>query len=137
MAAGTHAAAAIRELVPGGVDVVLDPTRHADLDLDLDVAAPGARIVLFGNPAGGAPAPLPPVGRLIGGNLGLLGFSITNLRRTSPARVRDALRHSLHLLAEGRVRLDVTPVHGLDAVPEVHDRLANRRGAGKYVARLA
>ena len=67
----------------------------------------------------------------------LLGFSITNLRRTSPARVRDALRHSLQLLAEGRVRLDVTPVHGLDAVPEVHERLANRRGAGKYVARLA
>lgn len=61
------------------------------------------------------------MGRLIGGNLGLLGFSTTNVRRTSPDRVRDALRHSLQLLAEGGVRLDVTIVDGLGAVPEVHE----------------
>jgi NADPH:quinone reductase len=130
---GPGAAAAIRELAPDGVDVVLDPTGTLNLDLDLEIAAPGGRIVLFGNPAGGVPAPLPPMGRLIAGNLGLLGFSISNLRRVAPLRLRAALRESLRLLAEGRVTLEVTVVDGLTAAPEVYELLAARRGSGKYV----
>ncbi len=35
-----------------GVDAILDPQGTAMLDLDLQVAAPGARIVLFGNASG-------------------------------------------------------------------------------------
>jgi NADPH2:quinone reductase len=128
--------AAVRELLPEGVDAVLDPTGTVNLDFDLEVAAPGARVVLFGNPAGGAPPPLPPVGRLIGGNVGLFGFSISSLRRTRPTAVAAALQRSLALLAIGAVALDVTVVTGLDAVPDVHDALASRRGTGKYVARL-
>ena len=51
----------------GDVDVILDPSGTSLLDVDLAVAAPGARIALFGNSGGGMPGPLPPVGRLIGG----------------------------------------------------------------------
>ena len=43
------------------------PLGTALLALDLTVAAPGGRVVLFGNVAGGTQAPLPPAGRLIGG----------------------------------------------------------------------
>ena len=134
---GTSSAAAIRELVPGGVDVILDPGGTRNLDLDLAVAAPGARIVLFGNPAGSAPAPLPAMGRLIGGNVGILGFSISGLRRTRPAAVAAALQRSLSLLAGGDVKLDVTVADGLGAVPGIHDLLAARRGSGKHVVRIA
>jgi len=137
VARGASSASAIRELVPGGIDVILDPTGTQNLDLDLAIAAPGTRIVLFGNPAGGAPAPLPPMGRLIGGNVGIFGFSISSLRRTRPAAVAAALRRSLSLLAAGDVRLDVAVANGLWAVPEIHDLLAARRGSGKYVARMA
>jgi NADPH2:quinone reductase len=133
----TSSAAAIRELVPGGVDVILDPAGTRNLDLDLTVAAPGARIVLFGNPAGGAPSPLPAMGRLIGGNVGILGFSMSSLRRTRPATVAAALRRSLSLLAAGDVKLDVTVADGLGAVSGIHDLLAARRGSGKHVARIA
>jgi NADPH2:quinone reductase len=137
VANNASSASAIRELVPGGIDVILDPTGTQNLDLDLTIAAAGSRIVLFGNPAGGAPAPLPQMGRLIGGNVGILGFSISSLRRTRPATVAAALRRSLSLLAAGNVRLDVTVANSLRAVPEIHDLLAARRGSGKYVARIA
>lgn len=130
------AAAAIRALAPGGVDVILDPTGTENLDLDLAVAAPGARVILFGNPGGGPPAALPPLGRLIGGNVGILGFSISNLSRTRPTAVGGALGRSLSLLTGGGTRLEVTVVDGLAAVPEVHDLMAARRGSGKYVARI-
>ncbi len=137
LASNASSASAIRELMPGGIDVILDPTGTQNLDLDLTIAAPGSRIVLFGNPAGDAPAPLPQMGRLIGGNVGILGFSISSLRRTRPATVAAALRRSLSLLAAGDVRLDVSVANGLRAVPDIHDLLAARRGSGKHVARIA
>lgn len=82
------------------------------------------------------PGSLPPLGRLIGGNLGLLGSAsppVTVLSRP----VRDALQRSLHLLAQGRVHLDVTVVDRLATVPEIHERLAYRKGAARCFARLA
>jgi NADPH2:quinone reductase len=49
-------ASAVREKTGDrGADVILDPQGTALLEMDLEVAAPGARIVLFGNAAGGAP----------------------------------------------------------------------------------
>jgi len=137
LANNASSASAVRELVPGGIDVILDPTGTHNLDLDLTIAAAGARVVLFGNPAGGVPAPLPPMGRLIGGNVGILGFSISRLRGTRPATVAAALRRSLSLLDAGDVRLDVTVANDLRAVPDIHDLLAARRGSGKHVARIA
>lgn len=129
--------ATIRDLVPGGIDVILDPAGTQYLDLDLAVAAPGARVVLFGNPGGGALTALPPAGRLIGGNAGILGFSISGLSRTRPATVAGALRRGLGLLASGDVRLSVTVADGLQAVPAVHDLMATRRANGKHVARVS
>jgi NADPH:quinone reductase len=131
------AVSAVRGLVPGGIDVILDPAGTDNLDLDLALAAPGARVVLFGNPGGATPGALPPLGRLIGGNVGILGFSISSLTATRPAAVGGALRRSLTLLADREVLLDVTAVHDLEGVPEVHDLMAARRGSGKYVARVA
>lgn len=120
-----------------GFDVVLDPTGTTSLDLDLAIAAPGARIVLFGNATGDAPQALPAFGRLLGGNVGLLGFSITSLRRTRPERVADALSTGLAMMDRGDVRPPVTVVDSLSGVGAVHDLLARRAGRGKYVARIA
>ena len=79
--------AAVRAATNGvGADIVLDPQGTVLLDTDLAVTAPGGRIVLFGNAGGGEPAPLPPVGRLIGGNLAIGGFSITGLWANAPHR---------------------------------------------------
>ncbi|GAA0399880.1 hypothetical protein GCM10009530_59570 [Microbispora corallina] len=133
---GVDLAGAIQAAAGGGVDLVLDPLGTATLDLDLDVAAPGARIVLFGNAGGGAMAPLPSQARLRSGNIGVVGFSISSLSATAPHRVAAALRRVLDLIAEGRLDVPVTEVGSLDEVPAVHQLLAEGRGEGKYAARV-
>jgi NADPH2:quinone reductase len=130
---GDDLVAAVRGAV-GGVDVILDPLGTSLLDVDLEVAAPGGRIVLFGNAGGGQPAPLPPPGRLIGGNLAIAGFSMSRLTATVPTRAAAALRRILQLLAAGELDVAVTQVDSLGEVPAVHQLLAEGRGSGKYVA---
>ncbi len=127
---------AARRAAGGGFDVILDPSGTTSLDLDLAIAAPGARIILFGNAGGTAPAALPPFGRLLAGNVGLLGFSITALSRTNPDRVTDAVATGLDMLDQGQVHLPVTVIESLTDVGAVHDLLANRAGTGKYIVRV-
>ena len=127
----------VLEHAVGGVDVVLDPSGTALLELDLGVAAPGARIVLFGNPGGGTPAPLPSLGRLIGANVSVGGFSMSALARTAPQRPVRALERVLTMVGAGELDPAPTVVDSLKAVAGVHDLLAAGRGRGKYVTRVA
>lgn len=137
LARGEDLTGAIREATGGaGADIVLDPLGTTMLETDLAVTAPGGRIVLFGNAGGGEQAPLPPAGRLIGGNLAIGGFSISRLWAAAPHRAAAALRRVLGLIAEGRLDIAITEVGSLADVPAVHQLLAEGRGAGKYVARL-
>ncbi|HEY0811778.1 MAG TPA: zinc-binding dehydrogenase [Pseudonocardia sp.] len=116
-----------------GVDVVLDPLGTDMIGFDLDVAGPGARVALFGNPGGGTPQPLPPLGRLIGGNVALAGFSMSRLTAAAPDRAAAGLRQVLALLADGKLTMDVTVLDGLAEVPALLQLLAEGRGTGKYV----
>jgi NADPH:quinone reductase len=127
-------AGAVRAAVPDGVDVILDPSGTALLDVDLEVAAPGGRIVLFGNPGGEPPGPLPPLAKLIGGNVAIAGFSMSRLTATSPARAAQALQRVLRLLAGEQLDLAVTELGSLDDVPAAQQSLAEGRSPGKYVA---
>ncbi|MER7750795.1 zinc-binding dehydrogenase [Kitasatospora sp. NPDC097643] len=119
-----------------GVDLVLDPLGTEALELDLDVTAPGGRIVLFGNAGGGAVADLPPLSRLIAGNLTVTGFSHRFLAATAPDRLARAIRRVVDLLAAGGLELPVTELPGLADVPAAHDAMAERRATGKYVVRV-
>ncbi len=128
---------AVRAATGGaGVDIVLDPLGTTMLETDLVLTAPGGRIVLFGNAGGGERVPLPPAGRLIGGNLAISGFSISRLWATAPHRAAVGLRRVLDLIAGGQLHIAVTEAGSLADVPAVHQLLAEGRGDGKYVARL-
>ncbi|MFJ2579709.1 zinc-binding alcohol dehydrogenase family protein [Kitasatospora aureofaciens] len=128
---------AVEEATDGrGVDLILDPLGTEALPLDLDLAAPGGRIVLFGNAGGGAVDALPPVSRLMAGNLTITGFSHRGLAATAPAKVAHAIRRVLALLADGRLTLPVTELPSLTDVPAAHDAMAAGRATGKYVARV-
>ena len=129
-------AKAVREAAGGAVDVIIDPAGTSLVDVDLAVAAPGGRIVLFGNPGGGQPGPLPPLGQLIGANVSLAGFSMSRLTAVVPDRAAAALRRVVDLLAAGELDIAVTEVGSLDEVPRVHQLLAAGRGTGKYVVSL-
>lgn len=107
--------AATLAAVGGGVDIILDASGTSLLEFDLAVAAPGGRIVLFGNAGGGQPASLPPLSRLIGGNVALAGFSMSRLTATAPGRAVAALR---------RIGTARRPPTGCR---DYHRRLARRR----------
>ena len=133
----TTAEAILRANGGRGVQIILDPLGTSALELDLEVVAAGGAIVLFGNAPGGAPAPLPPAGRLIGGNITVSGFSHRGLSAAAPDRVSDALHRALDLVAAEHIALPVTVLDSLAEIPEVHQLMAEGRGTGKYVVRVA
>jgi NADPH:quinone reductase len=131
-------AQALREETGGhGADVILDPQGTDLLELDLELAAPGARIVLFGNAAGGALGPLPAAGALFAGNAMIGGFSLSRMSTQLPERVGGALRDVLTRLAEHQIDVELHQLEGLEAAPHAHDELAAGRGSGKRVVRVS
>jgi NADPH2:quinone reductase len=118
-----------------GADVVLDPQGTELLDLDLEVLAPGGRIVLFGNVTGTLGA-LPALGALYTANASIAGFSITRWSGAEPTRLAEALATVLDDLATGAHVLEVTEVPGLDAAAEAQQALADARGPFKQVVRV-
>jgi NADPH2:quinone reductase len=130
-------AQALRETTGGhGADVILDPQGTDLLALDLEVAAPGARIVLFGNAAGGTLGPLPPTGALFASNAMIGGFSLSRMAAQLPERVAGALSDVLHRLAAGTLDVELHELDGLESTPRAHDELAAGRGSGKRVVRV-
>ncbi|MFF3113970.1 zinc-binding alcohol dehydrogenase family protein [Kitasatospora sp. NPDC057904] len=129
---------AVRKATDGqGVDLILDPLGTSALPTDLDLAAPGGRIVLFGNAGGGAVDALPPLGRLMAGNLTVTGFSHRGLAATAPAKLARAIRRAMDFLAEAHLPLPVTELADLTDVPAAHDAMETGRATGKYVVRVA
>ncbi len=134
---GPELASRLRDHTDGrGVDVILDPQGSALIDLDLDVSAPGGRIVLFGNASGAAMGPLPDAGRLFAANASIGGFSLAALAASAPWRVAAALGAVLALLATGELEVELTVVNGLDGAPQAQQALAEGRGRGKHVVRV-
>jgi NADPH2:quinone reductase len=131
-------AQALREETAGrGADVILDPQGTDLLELDLGLAAPGARIVLFGNAAGGSLGQLPPAGALFAGNVMIGGFSLSRMAAQLPERVAGALRDVLKRLAAGALDVEMHELDGLESAPRAHDELAAGHGSGKRVLRVA
>ncbi len=122
-----------------GVDAVLDPLGTSMVEADTAMLSAPGRLVLFGNAPGpaGPQTPLPGVGELIGRTLTISGFSHRGLSVQAPGVVASALRRVLDLIAAGRLDIPLTRLADLEDVPEVHDRLADGRGSGKYVVRIA
>jgi len=135
---GLEAADTIRALGPGvsGLATVLDPQGTELLDLDLQAAAPGARIILFGNAPGAPLAPLPSVTRLFATNTSIGGFSLSALAAAAPSRVAAALRGVLDHLTNGSLTIERTTIEGLANVPEAQQALAEGRARGKQIVRV-
>ena len=127
-------AQALREETGGrGADVILVPQGTDLLELDLELAAPGERIVLFGNATGGTLGPLPPAGALFASNAMIGGFSLSRMSSQLPERVAGALRDVLMRLADHQIDIELHKLDGLESAPHAHDELAAGRGSGKRV----
>jgi NADPH2:quinone reductase len=137
LARGPELAREILEQTGGhGVDVVFDPQGTDLLDVDLEVVAPGGRIVLFGNATGEPLAPLPATGRLYAANASIAGFSLTRWSAAAPHRVAGALECVLADLASGAHTADVTEIDDLVHAADAQQALADGRGRGKQVVRI-
>lgn len=127
----------VQELTGGrGVDLILDPQGTDWIETDLELVAAGGRIVLFGNAAGTPLAPLPPAGKLFGGNAAIGGFSIRGYAANAPGLVAEALTEVLERLSRSELQVDLTVLDGLEHAAEAQQALAEARGEGKYVIRL-
>jgi len=127
----------IRSATAGrGVDIVLDPQGTTFLAQDLAMLAPGGRIILFGNAAGGTLAPLPPTHLLYGNNASVGGFSLAALSATAPETVAAAMQTALQMLAAGQAAATPIIIEGLTAAPNAQQALAEGAGKGKYVVRV-
>lgn len=134
---GPGLASAVREATDGsGADLVLDPQGTALVGLDLELAAPGARIVLFGNAPGAPFAPLPPLQTLMAANATITGFSLAALAAAAPTRVAGALARVLDHLAAGHLHTKLTTVEGLVAAAGAQQALAEGRGPGKQIVHV-
>src|SRR4051794_34624813 len=125
----------VRDAVPEGADVIFDPLGTSGLASDIAMAALGGRVVLFGNASGGSQA-LPSLYQLMADNVSIGGLAISGVIAKAPSRVANAMRQVVEMLEVGNLSYPVTEVSFAD-VPDVHQAIAEGRGAGKYVARLS
>jgi NADPH2:quinone reductase len=120
-----------------GVDLVLDPLGTIMLGFDVDITAPGGRVIIFGNASGALLAEPPSVPTLMGKGLQLGGFSLAALKATVPQLVAETLNEVLVLIRDGVLRPEIVTVPGLAGVPAVHDALTAGAGRGKYLVSMA
>lgn len=120
------------------VTAILDSQGTRWLDDDLELLAPGGRVVLFGNAAGDTFGPLPPASTLMRKNAVVGGFSLAGFSKASPPRMRDAIERTLARLSAKNMRPSLIVEKGLDSVPRLHDLLASGSGGGrKYVVQVS
>lgn len=130
------ASAVLKRTRGRGADAILDPQGSAWVEADLDAAAPGGRVVVFGNASGAPLAPLPAPGVLMARNLSVTGFSLAALARTQPQRLGNALARVLADLAAGRSCIDVAVADGLEGASACHEALADGAGNVKPDVRI-
>ena len=119
-----------------GVDLVLDPQGTTMLVSDLDVVAPGGRIVLFGNATGSPLDALPPPQRFFATNSLVGGFSLASLAVHAPLRLAAALARTLERLEAGTMTADLEVIPSLDDAADAQQALAEGRGGAKQVVHV-
>jgi len=112
-------------------DVVLDPVGGDVFTRSLATLNPLGVLVGIGF-AGGWWQPLDPA-PLVGRNVGVVGFYLGRLMRHRPDVVQEAIAEVVALWASGAVRPMVGATFPLEAAPEAHRLVEERRSTGKVV----
>ena len=123
--------AQLREVLPDGADVVIDPVGGALAEPALRALRWGGRFVTVGYASGEVPRI--PLNLVLLKGISVKGFEFGNFsehRSDDMARNRDDL---LELLASGRVRPHIGATFGLDQVAEALRYVADGRAIGKVL----
>ncbi|MFJ3202959.1 zinc-binding alcohol dehydrogenase family protein [Streptomyces sp. NPDC086989] len=117
-------------------DVILDPVGGSTRTTSLELLAAHGRLVAYGNLATYEPV-LPNANDLLAHGASLLTYNSNLLGRTHPERLADSARRALALVAEGKVRVDITAEYELADVATAVQRLAEGTTHGKSILRVA
>lgn len=117
-------------------DVVLDPVGGPTRTAALEQLAAHGRLVAFGNLATFEPVLADTNDLLIHGK-SLLTYNSNLLGQTHPERLADSARRAIGLVADGKVRVDVTAEYALGDLAVAVQRLAEGTTLGKSVLRVA
>jgi NADPH2:quinone reductase len=118
-----------------GADVVLDPLGDDIFDASLRAVAWCGRVVCIGFAAGRIPTVK--VNYLLVKNIAVSGLQWSDYRDRQPEKVRQVQQHLYELHAKGLLRPQITEVLPLERFAEPLRVLAEGKGRGKYVLKLA
>ncbi|MER7706774.1 zinc-binding alcohol dehydrogenase family protein [Kitasatospora sp. NPDC097605] len=129
------------EELPAGLgeqafDVILDAVGGPTRQDGLGRLAPHGRLVAYGNPGGFGPV-LADADDLLAQGKSLLTCTSHLLARTGPERLADSARRAIRLIADGRVRVDITAEYELTDLSAAVRRLADGSTHGTSVLRVA
>ncbi|MCW2605666.1 MAG: NADPH:quinone oxidoreductase family protein, partial [Frankiales bacterium] len=126
--------ARLRELLPAGADVVVDPVGGPYSEPTLRNVRWGGRYVVVGFAAGEIPRI--PLNLVLLKGVWLTGFENRTVLQHSPSAAAHRAE-VLQLLLDGAVVPHVSSVHGLDDVVPALRELADRRAVGKVVVAVS
>lgn len=124
-------AAAVREVVPDGCDVVYDGVGRSTFDASLASLRPRGLMVLFGAASGAVP-PFDPQRLNQGGSLYLTRPSLGAYIAT-PEELRARAGAVLDAVREGRLDITIDSTYGLDDARAGYDALEGRATQGKVL----
>jgi NADPH2:quinone reductase len=113
------------------IDVALDPVGGPVFTACISSLRPLGAAIAIGF-AGGAWEPVDPA-RLVGRNLGVIGFYLGRLMGLRPELVQQEVAELLALWRRGALRPVVGAEFSLDQVNEAHELIASRKSTGKVV----
>ncbi|MFE3200776.1 zinc-binding alcohol dehydrogenase family protein [Embleya sp. NPDC059237] len=120
----------VREVVPGGVDVVLDSVGGDILRRAFDVVAPFGRVVVYGAASGDVSGiALTDLFAL----RSVAGFSLLAWRAAAPERAREEPAELAEHLASGRLRVAVHTTLPLTEAVQAHRLLEERSQLGRIL----
>ncbi len=123
-------AARLRELQPGGVDVILDALGAGSMEANLGVLAPYGRMVVYG--ALDRQVPAVDVRQLLGLR-SVAGYSALGWRAARPDEVRAAITDLTERLRSGALRVAVAAELPLQEAATAHKLLEDRSRTGRVV----
>lgn len=131
-------AAALRGLLPGGVDLYLDNTAGPIHDAVLQNLAPRARIVVVGTVSLAGRLGQPDIGprffrEVLVARARIEGFLVLDFEK----RWGEAWARLARLLREGRIRTRYDILDGLERTPEAFLRVLEGRNLGKQLVRVS
>ncbi|MCL7425494.1 zinc-binding alcohol dehydrogenase family protein [Streptomyces sp. YS415] len=118
------------------LDVILDPVGGSTRTAGLEQLAAHGRLVAYGNLATYETV-LASANDLLMHGKSLLTYNSNLLSQTHPERLADSARRALDLVADGKVRMDITTEYALGDLAAAVQHLAEGTTHGKSILRIA